>query len=223
MSKIDFVLMKCGFCGLSKNHKIYGEVAEPICDEDEYGLLSPYDSEKYELLQCPSCDKVSLWMTPQGFSLRDDQGYSSLVFPGQANKHTNRMEFANSHAPSQVIQDAQEAEKCYHGYSYNASGCMVRRAMHSILLTMGVKGKDLNEQINSAKEKDLLTEEQACKAHELRTAGKVGAHPEWEEMNIADAEFCLQRLAELITELYSPVPPKDKFAGKTITNKKRRI
>lgn len=79
---------------------------------------------------------------------------------------------------------------------------MVRRAVHSLCLKEEAEGKDLFAQLADLRAKGKITEALWAWGEELRTAGKVGAHPEWEAMTKDEARYALNLAYELIRYIY---------------------
>ena len=104
--------------------------------------------------------------------------------------------------PREVVAAALEAEKCLAVGASNAAGVMSRRAVHAICADKGAQGKDLFDQLDWLKTNHVITPNLWEWAEELRTAGKVGAHPEWEEMTLEEAEYAVKFLRELLRYLY---------------------
>ena len=121
--------------------------------------------------------------------------------------------------PASVRDAAVEAEKCLASGAFNACGTMARRAVHAICADKGATGKDLYAQLADLKDKHVITPDLWEWADELRTAGKVGAHPEWEAMTEEEAGYAVRLLREVLRYVY--INPAERAARKLTESKKK--
>lgn len=103
--------------------------------------------------------------------------------------------------------DLTEASKCLESGFYQAYAAMARRLIQMICIEKGAAGTDLYEQINSLKKSGVFSEELAKRAHDIRTLGKLAAHPEWERVDEETAKQSMKSLLWFISSIYSEVPP----------------
>lgn len=113
---------------------------------------------------------------------------------------------ADPRLPAHVRLDAIEAEMCLNKGLFNAFACMARRTVHSICADQGSSGKDLKEEIENLQKDGKFTDEIAKRAQDIRTCGKLGAHPEWDVIAEADAKLVLENLHWLLQVIYLPPP-----------------
>jgi hypothetical protein len=124
-----------------------------------------------------------------------------------------------SKIPAKVRDAWLEAERCLSAGAANACGTMTRRAVDALAQDKGAKGKDLFERLADLKAKGLITPDLWDWAEEIRTAGKVGAHPEWEEMTPEEADYALRFLREIIRYVY--INPSERQARRLKETKKK--
>src|SRR5260370_27699132 len=86
--------------------------------------------------------------------------------------------------PADVWSAMAEAEKCLAVAAPNACGTMVRRAVDALAQHKKAKGKDLYGRLADLKNKGVITPDLYEWAEELRVAGRHGAHPEWEDLDM---------------------------------------
>ena len=103
---------------------------------------------------------------------------------------------------SDIRNPALEASKCLSVRAYNACGVMTRRAIHAICKDKKAKGSDLFSQLKFLRDQHMITPDLWEWAEELRIVGRSGAHPEWEEVTVDDAEYAVKFLGEIVRYLY---------------------
>jgi hypothetical protein len=116
------------------------------------------------------------------------------------------------HLPSDIAPVVLEAEKCLAVGAPNACGVMCRRAVHVLCQDKGASGKDLFEQLQDLKNRHVITPDLWEWTEELRVAGKHGAHPEWQDVTLADADYAMRFLREVLRYVY--VNPAERAARK---------
>jgi hypothetical protein len=109
---------------------------------------------------------------------------------------------ADPSVPPEVMRAAIEAEKCLAVSAYSACGVMARRAIDALSQDKQAKGKDLNERLQNLKGVHAITPDLWEWAEELRVAGRSGAHPEWEDLSSAEAEYTVRFMREIIRYVY---------------------
>ena len=108
--------------------------------------------------------------------------------------------------PSDVEDDLIETTKCLMSGYFQAFGAMARRTLHSVCADKGAKGKDLQEQIDYLVNAGIFTNNVAKRAHDIRTIGKLGAHPEWKPVIQDSAYQAMDNLLWIIKLVYSDEP-----------------
>ncbi len=121
--------------------------------------------------------------------------------------------------PDEVHKASLEAEKCLSVKAPNACGVMARRAMHALCDDKKAKGKDLYEELKYLRDNQLITPDLWESADELRAAGKLGAHPEWEELTEEEADYVMRLLREVIRSVY--INPHER-KSRMLKNKQKR-
>lgn len=123
--------------------------------------------------------------------------------------------------PDEVHKATLEAEKCLDVKAPNACGVMARRAMDAICDDKEAKGKDCFTKLEYLRDNHLITPDLWASGDELRTAGKVGAHPEWEELTLEQADYVISLLREVIRYVY--INPHERKSRMLKNKKKRRM
>jgi hypothetical protein len=114
--------------------------------------------------------------------------------------------------PSDIAPAVLEAEKSLAVGAPNGCGVMCRRAMHVLCQDKGATGKDLHDQLKDLKDRNVITPDLWEWAEELRVVGKHGAHPEWEDVTIEDADYAVRFLREILRYVY--INPAERTARK---------
>jgi hypothetical protein len=114
--------------------------------------------------------------------------------------------------PIDLAPAVLEAEKCLSVGAPNACGVMCRRAIHVLCQDKGAAGKDLHDQLKDLKDRNVITPDLWEWAEELRVVGKHGAHPEWEDVSMDDADYAVRFLGEVLRYVY--VNPAERAARK---------
>jgi Domain of unknown function (DUF4145) len=101
-----------------------------------------------------------------------------------------------------VATAAIEAEKCLSVNAFNACATMTRRAVHSLCEDRNAAGKDLYQQLEDLRVRQLITPDLCEWAHTLRMLGRDGAHPEFPEVDAESATDGVKLLREIIKYVY---------------------
>ncbi|HIA52404.1 MAG TPA: DUF4145 domain-containing protein [Candidatus Melainabacteria bacterium] len=117
--------------------------------------------------------------------------------------------------PSNVRDDVIESQACLQNKCWNAFGAMARRTVHSICADLGCSKGDLKDQIDELCALNRLKLEEANSAHEIRTLGRNGAHPEWEPVTEEMATSGWGLLIWLCKRLYEQPPASPNWSTTT--------
>lgn len=113
--------------------------------------------------------------------------------------------------PNSVRKNLLEAETCFAAGAPNAAGTMARRAVDEIVRLRKGTGANLYQRLESLRTGGLVSQELIDMAHQIRDAGRNGAHAEWKELTHKQAQVALFLLKELVRELYiTPVERKQR-------------
>ena len=89
--------------------------------------------------------------------------------------------------PGEIESVRSEAWSCFYGGDYRAALVVGRAAVQRAVRSLGGEGRDLYTEIDSLRERGIVTEELKEWAHEVRIAAREAAHPE-ELGEVTDAE-----------------------------------
>ena len=144
------------------------------------------------ITQCPNCLKFVLLVTIKG--------KLNKYYPrGRANDSVDPA------VPEEIATDFKEALRCLHVGSYRATVTMCRRAIQSSSKDLGAVGKNLVDQIDYLANKGKITEPLKEMAHEIRSVGNVGAHPDddpLKDVNEQDASEIVEFMSEYFNHVY---------------------
>jgi tetratricopeptide (TPR) repeat protein len=117
--------------------------------------------------------------------------------------------------PSLVRDDLIETQVCLQYQCWNAFGAMARRTVHSICADLGCGKGDLYDQIEDLGASHKLNPDESRTAHEIRTLGRNGAHPEWEPVTEQMATIGWGLLVWLCKHLYEQPPASPNWSSTT--------
>jgi len=155
------------------------------------GYFSPAEgaklSEKYYGITCHRCKESVMIHTGDEKQIVD-------YYPKR------KVTVDNALVPEEIAKDFLEAHKCFSVAAWQACSVMARRCIHLVAEIFSAEGKDLYQQIEDLKNKQLITPVLAEAAQRVRALGKHGAHPydgkgnAFNDLEMEDArlglEFC---------------------------------
>lgn len=212
MPKEKHKYVKCSNCSELVQARLIGECIQedPVDDGSYEGAW--VQSACFSFYQCPKCTSPIVTVWAEEFS---DGDPVRVVYPLPP-----FMDLVNEikSVPSQVRKDLLEADRCYHNKLFNAFGAMARRVVHSVCANKkAFAASNLCQQIDDIRTRNLISSRAAEYMHSLRTMGRNGSHPEWEEITQEMADEGMKMLLWLIKDVYEidlPQPP-------TFSEKKR--
>ena len=194
----------CPACSVPTRHELSKELGGsksidvgPSVDTKAKGDGRTYAGVIHAIWTCPTC------------STQTYQLVRLPSFPGGARLdaevlHQHPVATPSEHPglPSTVRDALNEAIRCFNSDAPNACGTMLRRAVHALCAQQEASGANLYEQLANLRDQHKITKTLWDWAEELRTAGKVGAHPEWEAMTKEEARYALNLAYELVRYVY---------------------
>ena len=126
---------------------------------------------------------------------------------------------ADPFVPKDIAEDFLEAQRCFMAGAWHGCAVMARRCMHSVAEHFKATGRDLYEQIEDLKNKQVITPTLSEQAQQVRVLGKHGAHPydmkgnELKDLNIDDAQSALEFCDFIFDQVF--VQPEKIKASKT--------
>jgi hypothetical protein len=161
------------------------------------------ETAHHRIMRCVGCSKDTY------FLVRVDPANSSFE---TLHQYPLPMMAIDDRLPENIRGAVLEAEKCLAIGAPNACGVMCRRAIHVLCADKNAVGKDLHEQLRDLKDRHEITPDLWVWSEELRVVGKHGAHPEWEDVTIEDADYAMRFLGEILRYVY--VNPAERNARK---------
>jgi hypothetical protein len=221
MTQLDLFNFACPHCGFTDTHKLVETEKDPqrsrtskvVAKREDGG----YDAEEtrwsHLILRCAKCGRDTYRLVETELEKRSFRPVSRgeapppITIPQEPVFHLiHQFPVGSPAAHISVPEDVQKAmtevEQCFAVGAYSACGTMARRAADAFALDKKAEGRDLYERLADLKGKGLITPTLYDWAEELRTAGKVGAHPEWEDLNAEEADYAVRLLREIIRFIY---------------------
>lgn len=156
-----------------------------------------------QIWNCTVCGQVIYLETSVGDATMVDKGTIKDYYPKVIPK-------LDESIPDKINQDMKEAYVCYDNNCFKASVAMARRALQNAVRDKGAKGEDLYNEIENLASKHIITPELKDWAHEIRSLGNIGAHPEedgLDEVSKEDAKDIINFASEFLK--YSYVMPSE--------------
>ncbi len=101
-----------------------------------------------------------------------------------------------------VLEDFQEALKCYSYNCFNAFASMCRRTIQSLLKQLGATGKDkVKKQISELKDLAGIDNETYLILEQIIITGHDGAHPHLPKLNEDRATLLLELMKDVLYQL----------------------
>jgi hypothetical protein len=156
---------------------------------------------RHVVMRCVACKKDTY------FLIGDERGVFQIL-------HQHPLPIMATHPllSKDIAGPTLEAEKSLAVGAPNACGVMCRRAMHVLCQDKNATGKDLHDQLKDLRDRHEITPDLWEWAEELRVVGKHGAHPEWEDVTMEDADYAMRFLREILRYVY--VNPAERAARK---------
>lgn len=107
--------------------------------------------------------------------------------------------------PEAVRDDYAEALRCSHSRAFKATVVLCRRVVQAVAVDKGAQGGKLGEQIESMRQKGLITASLHHAATEVRHFGNFGAHPRddgLDEVTWDDAQAVIKLTFAFLEDLY---------------------
>ena len=119
----------------------------------------------------------------------------NLALPGQ---QSDRL---NSSVPSDIQDDAREAERANYNQCYKACVTMCRRALQLGLIDKGILDSPLSEMLKEALKKKLIEQKTYDLATSIKGYGDIGAHRR-EELNPEEVRMVIYATVRMLNELF---------------------
>ncbi|HEY9756050.1 MAG TPA: DUF4145 domain-containing protein [Oculatellaceae cyanobacterium] len=122
--------------------------------------------------------------------------------------------------PPSIQTYVLECERCMDVRAFNAVGMVARLTVDEIARSFSAIGKDLFQRLEQLKTAGILNEEIIAMAHDVRQAGRNGAHAEWSDITEEQAKNTMYALQEILRELYITPFERDQRKIKDLNRKK---
>lgn len=123
--------------------------------------------------------------------------------------------------PQEMANDFLEAQRCFTVAAWQACSVMARRVIHLVVEHFQAQGKDLYQQIEDLRKRQIITPVLADAAQRVRALGKHGAHPydtkgnPFNDLQMEDARSALE-FCEFIFDQVFIQPEKIKVSQQNI-------
>jgi hypothetical protein len=212
-SLLEIANFPCPHCGFVDTHQVLeAKDSKPYEYLREIVKDQTYDQfrQSHLLTRCARCERETYRLVEDG-PVRIFFGRVGMT--GRApdrSKSERRVVFqypvgtgtTSGHVPAAVSIAMIEAEKCFAVGAHNACGTMARRAADALAQQQNAKGGNVYERLKDLLDKGTITRSLYDWAEELRVAGKLGAHPEWRELDQEQARYALELMRELVKHVY---------------------
>src|SRR6266496_1094395 len=191
--------------------------AFPICTADvvcpHCGVFSAFEGPaagNYAVVLCLRCDKGIMI---ESDNLRLGTGQKLVDY------YPKKSPTVDPFVPKDIAEDYLEAQRCFLVGAWHGCAVMARRCMHSVAEHFTAAGKDLYEQIEDLKQKQIITPVLSEQAQHVRVLGKHGAHPydtrhnELKDLGIDDAQSALEFCEYIFDQVF--IQPEKIKASKT--------
>jgi hypothetical protein len=203
------IQLSCPHCGAYAQHDRQGPLVVYSVGTDIVGGRGVAINHFSVVIRCLLCTKDTY------FLVRNVAQHAEIL-----HQYPLPITALSTQLPANMAPVVLEAEKCLAVGAPNACGVMCRRAMHVLCQDKGAQGKDLFKQLQDLKDRHLITPDLWQWAEELRVVGKHGAHPEWEDVTMDDADYAMRFLREVLRYVY--VNPAERAARKLKENSTKK-
>jgi len=168
---------RCGHCSNVAPMEIVAEYSNKQMQIDEENSVSWETSTNYELLLCPSCDKLTLrsYYWDESMDSEDEVAYR-LLYP---HKNTIPQGLPDS------IGKAYEAAIKVKSIDSNAFGVLIGRVIEMVCVDREAKGRYLGQKLGDLANRKEIPEKLVSVAKNLTEFRNVGAHAELGELTQA--------------------------------------
>jgi hypothetical protein len=170
---------------------------------------------KYALVSCHRCHEAVMIQAEK--ALQSAHQPSAVV-----DYYPRRAPTVDTFVPKDIAEDYLEAQRCFTAGAWHGCAVMARRCMHSVAEYFKATGKDLYEQIENLKTRQVITPVLSEQAQHVRVLGKHGAHPydtkgnELKDLGIDDAQSALE-FCDFIFDQVFVQPEKIKASKSRLT------
>jgi Domain of unknown function (DUF4145) len=180
----------------------------------------PVVGSQYALVSCHRCQKAVMITTEERALGHTGLGGGRKV----VDYHPKKSPTVDPFVPDEIADDYLEAQRCFMVGAWRGCAVLARRCMHSVAQRFDAKGRDLYEQIENLRNRQIITPVLAEQAQEVRALGKHGAHPydmkgnELKELGVEDAQSAIDFCGFIFDQVF--VQPEKIAASKKRREKK---
>lgn len=190
----EVVSFTCPYCSANAQFNLI--FPYPVHMKYAYWEENEISTIIYEIRQCQVCNRLVFraWKIENHLTVDpNDKKIKKIIklfgqFPSTIRVDSN---FSGS-VPKEILEDFESALKCFEFGEYRPAVVMCRRALQASLLEQGADPKkDLIEQIDELNKSnpDKLTPAITDWAHNIRTFGNWGAHPDKDGLKDVNQEI----------------------------------
>ncbi len=202
---------KCKHCNNVAPMEVVATYSEVKTHEDERTSHRWEAGGVYDLLLCPSCEKILLQYYFWHEDMDPEEVTVKILYP------------INTELPVGLpneIQKAYEAALAVRNISPNAYAVLVGRVLELVCKDRKATGKDLYKRLNDLADKNEIPKNLVTVAHGLRDMRNIGAHSDLGELTVEEVPL-LDDLCTAILEYVYSAPHLAKQAEKRLTELKK--
>jgi len=190
--------MKCGHCSNYAPMKKGATYSTVQVHYDEGASLRYDEGNIYEILECPSCEKINLTFVYYNQMIEWDESYPpsepELLYPVDYKLPTG--------LPG-PIKKAYDAASKVRSIDANAYGVLIGRVLEMVCEDRKAKGKDLNAKIADLATKGEIPSNLVGVASGLRNLRNVGAHAVLGELTAQEIPILSSLVRAILEYVYS--------------------
>jgi len=181
----NLALKRCPHCSVSKPNL-------PVVWKSNTENHSGLNKRIWYIYLCKDCGGLIMAFATEG------KNTVSQIFPAKVSE-TFDFEFLKG----DVLEDFQEALKCYSIDSYNAFAAMCRRTIQSLATELGSDGKNkVTNQLANLKTILVIDDETYKILEQIIIAGHDGSHPHLPKLSPERAAVLLELIKDVLYQLY---------------------
>ena len=211
--KISTALLTCTHCGNKAPMLIVAEYSK-IKTHDEHSFMSWEEGPFWEILECPSCDRILFRRGYWHEYLSDEAGpeYEMLYPNGPEHVRGLPKNISKAYVASQKVKSIDS----------NAFAVLLGRVLDLVCIDKKADGDSLFERLKDIANKGIIPQQLADMAHALRQLRNIGAHADLGELTPAEVPI-LENLSKAILEYVYSAPALVQLVQSKIDALKKKL